>query len=171
MYVTINENSLKVNNLTRNADKLLVYFDHNIMLFNYADFLDKVAKGEPNYPAMDETFRDVRIEAKNKVLGIKEFADILETKFGLLPENYKIMSDILWNSNGLDLPVRVVIPQDVVFSNPNYRALVSHVESLAAQNRAYFEIREGLIYLYFVTLLPEHEALLEMDANVLIEYR
>jgi hypothetical protein len=162
---------IKVNNLTYNSDDLIAILAHNVIsLANKEDFINDLTNGKDPKIYHDITFQDYVIRAENNVLALKDLALNLVNNHGLtLDTDFKVMSDIVWNDNNLNLPVRVTIPESVVFNNPAYRALISHVEGLMAENKSHFYTKNGLVFLYFVTLLPEHEQLLINDNNVLIE--
>ncbi|MDD4515631.1 hypothetical protein [Massilibacteroides sp.] len=175
MYIKIknaNEGKgIKLNKLSRNADDLLIVLENNnAMTFNFADFYEKLQANESPMYVIDETFRDFQSDFNdNPIINLTKFVNYLKEKHGLTDSDFEIMSDLTWHDNGLNLPVRVTIPQGVVFSNMNYIGLVSHVKGLMELNRAYYYVKNGLVYLYFVALLQEHEALLAADSNVMIE--
>jgi hypothetical protein len=167
MYIIVKENQLKVNQLTKNSDKIIISIEQNLMMANYDDFLLSISENKPIKWIHDETFMNIRINEANIVLLVKKFGEHL-TNIGCT--DFEIRSDLIWNDGGLsDLNVRVTMPQDLILNNPNYRALISHVEGLQAENKAHYYANNGLMYLYFLQLLPEHEALLTADNNVLIE--
>jgi hypothetical protein len=167
MYIIVKENQLKVNQLTKNADKIIISIDQNLKMTNYDDLLQSISENKQPIWKHDETFIDVRIKETNLILLVKKFGEHL-TNIGCT--DFEIRSDLIWNDGGLsDLDVRVTMPQDLILNNPNYRALISHVEGLQAENKAHYYANNGLMYLYFLQLLPEHEALLSADNNVLIE--
>jgi len=175
MYIKIknaNEGQgIKLNKLSRNADDLLIVLENNnAMTFNFADFYECLQKNESPMYVIDETFRDYQSDFQdNPIINLKKFVNYLKEKHGLTDTDFEIMSDLSWLDNGLNLPVRVTIPQSVVFNNLNYLGLVAHVKGLMDLNRAFYYIKNGLVYLYFAALLPEHEALLSVDSNVMIE--
>ena len=66
--------------------------------------------------------------------------------------------------------VRVTIPESVIIDNDMYIQLRDWVLYLKSEGRADFLSESGNRVMYFVSLLPEHEALLKSDSNVKIEY-
>ncbi len=67
--------------------------------------------------------------------------------------------------------VRISIPSDVVLMNDIYLQLKGWVLYLETIQRALYIMQDGFVIMYFVELLPEHEAILKHDTNVLIEYK
>ena len=173
MYIEIkgkseNTKGILINNLSYNFDDILIKIENNnVMLFNKEMYLS----GQVRY-SMDETTQQIRLNGINPVKSLRELLTALQgEQFGNLElgKDMFVYSDLEWIDNGLNLPVRVVIPLDVVASNVNYLGLTGWVLQLKAENKANFYAKNGLYFMYFSGLLPEHEALLSADSNVLIE--
>ncbi len=66
--------------------------------------------------------------------------------------------------------VRVTIPSDIVLMNDTYLQLKGWVLYLESIGRALYILMNGVVTMYFIELLPEHEVQLSADQNVMIEY-
>jgi len=162
----------KVNKISKNAETIIIAVEQGIIsLHNYDEFIFELSKTPiVHIRKHDESLDNLQIQALNSVELAKKISAWLKLTHDLDDKiDYDLKSDINWNDNGWNLPIRVTIPMTLILSNDNYAGLVGHVLGLKTIQRAWNYEKEGNMIIYFAELLHEHEELLSSDSNVLIE--